>query len=66
MSEFDKTYPELSQNKGLFEQYASDVTAGMPQSEGAKNYPELFGNTTTAPNEVPKEKPGQNMATDIM
>ena len=54
MSEFDKTYPELSQNKGLFEQYASDVKAGMPQSEGAKNYPELFG-TPTAPTEAPKE-----------
>lgn len=42
IEEFDKIYPELAQNKGIFQQYALDVQAGMPQEEGAKMYPELF------------------------
>ena len=52
MDQFDKVYPELATSKGIFEQYANDVKAGMPAEEGKKLYPELFGAsnlTTTAP-----------------
>lgn len=56
IEELSKEYPELAMSKGLFEQYASDVKAGMPQSEGAKMYPELFGKPAVT--EAPKEEEG--------
>lgn len=41
IEEFDNYYPELSDNKQIFEQLASDIKAGMPKEEISNYYPEL-------------------------
>ena len=47
IEEFDNYYPELSSNKQIFEQLASDIKAGMPIEEINNYYPELSWQNAT-------------------
>jgi len=40
--QFDKFYPELTEEKKIFSQYQADVSNWMPQEQDAKFYPEIF------------------------